>query len=352
MADVFNSQGANVIPGSLHHEGGRYPDAPQGYFSWTCEGDRDCPSGAYCDNAVANESRQQAYCRVECASDTECSDQLCCGESTPLTCVAEEGVRGCRCEANCMPVYPFDGGAVHYAPSTCGGCRFWCCGEECLNLANDARNCGACGHVCEGSYPYCDNGKCAPPPCSPPGGGETAQCDRCCGESCCGADEHCCGVPGPVSTTYSCQPAGEPCPMGCLDCMCAAPDTPIETPDGERAIVDLVPGDLIYSVEAGERVIVPVLRTNRTLVSPAHALVRVTLVDGRSIAMSPGHPTANGRRFEDLMPGDRLGQVEIEAVQTVPYELPFTVDILPATTTGAYFAAGALVGSTLARSDR
>ncbi len=324
-------------------------DAPQGYFSWTCDRDQDCPSGAYCDDAAATGAREQAYCRVECASDAECSVELCCGDSTPLTCVAEEGVRGCRCEANCMTVYPFDGGAVHYAPSTCGYCDFWCCEEQCLNLANDAQNCGACGHQCEGDFPFCDNGKCGPPPCSASADGGTATCDRCCGDVCCGAGERCCAVPGPVSVVHSCQPADQPCPMGCRTCMCAAPDTPIETPDGERPIVELVAGDLVYSMEGGERVLVPLLRVNRTPVSPQHAMVRVRLVGGRSISMSPGHPTADGRTFGDFVPGDHLGQLEVEAVQTVPYGLPFTVDILPASTTGTYFAAGALVGSTLAR---
>ena len=82
-------------------------EAPDGYFSWTCELDRDCPDGSYCDN---NESPAppRANCRTACKSDADCDGRLCCGESTPLTCVERDGVRGCRCDVLCLPVNPFD----------------------------------------------------------------------------------------------------------------------------------------------------------------------------------------------------------------------------------------------------
>jgi hypothetical protein len=62
------------------------------------------------------------------------------------------------------------------------------------------------------------------------------------------------------------------------------------------------------------------------------------LNSGRAIEMSPGHPTAGGVPFSRLVAGERLDEVH-----TI-----HTYDILPASSTGAYFAAGALVGSTLA----
>ena len=49
----------------------------------------------------------------------------------------------------------------------------------------------------------------------------------------------------------------------------------------------------------------------------------------------------------ELGPGDRLGDAEIVSVEMIPYPEPFTYDILPASDTGAYFAGGALIGSTL-----
>jgi hypothetical protein len=40
--------------------------------------------------------------------------------------------------------------------------------------------------------------------------------------------------------------------------------------------------------------------------------------------------------------------VRVVASSVVPYEHPFTYDILPDSDTGAYFAGGLLIGSTLA----
>jgi hypothetical protein len=65
--------------------------------------------------------------------------------------------------------------------------------------------------------------------------------------------------------------------------------------------------------------------------------------------MSARHPTADGGSFGTLQVGATLGDVEIVAVDATPYPHPFTYDILPATTSGSYFASGALVGTTLSR---
>jgi hypothetical protein len=118
------------------------------------------------------------------------------------------------------------------------------------------------------------------------------------------------------------------------------------TPDGERAIGDLREGDLVLSLHRGQLVVVPVLTTRRVAVHD-HAVVRVTLESGRTLEISPFHPTVDGRRFFDLAPGDRLGDAQIAALELVPYDADVTVDILPASDSGAYVAAGALVGSTL-----
>lgn len=145
---------------------------------------------------------------------------------------------------------------------------------------------------------------------------------------------------------------GEPCPLGCTLCQCAAPDTPVDTPDGPRAIETIAEGDLVFSVEDGQHVVARVVRVNRTEVPPEHAMVRVTFDDGSAIELSPGHPTADGRTFEDLATGDVLGARPVAAVELVPYDGTYTVDILPATGSGTYFAAGALVGSTLSTPSR
>jgi hypothetical protein len=91
---------------------------------------------------------------------------------------------------------------------------------------------------------------------------------------------------------------------------------------------------------------VPIRRVVRV---PAihHSVVRLTAVGGVVLEISALHPTADGRTIGALRAGDRLDGVEVIASSVVPYEHPFTYDILPDSDTGAYFAGGLLVGSTL-----
>ena len=76
--------------------------------------------------------------------------------------------------------------------------------------------------------------------------------------------------------------------------------------------------------------------------------MRITLATGQVIEMSPGHPTADGRTFAELGAGDLLDpQSAILQTALVPYAHDRTYDILPGSSSGVYFAAGAMVGSTL-----
>ncbi len=177
-------------------------------------------------------------------------------------------------------------------------------------------------------------------------------------------------IPTPAGCPYPAAQAGDACAspdLYCaLDCelpiicqggvwqwgqencpICAAPDTLIATPQGERSIASLRVGDLVYSVEHEAIVVVPIVRTGSTRVT-SHHVVRVVLNDGRVIEMSPGHPTANGRSFAELSKGSVFDERHtVASVQVVPYAHDRTYDILPGSETGTYFAAGALVGSTL-----
>ena len=127
---------------------------------------------------------------------------------------------------------------------------------------------------------------------------------------------------------------------------CASPNTPIATPLGERPIAELRVGDLVYSVDHGAIVPVPLIRVGQTPVNHHH-VVRVVFKDGRSLEISAIHPTADGRTFGDLLAGGRLDGHELASAEIVPYAYAFTYDVLPASETGTYFAAGALIGSTL-----
>lgn len=129
--------------------------------------------------------------------------------------------------------------------------------------------------------------------------------------------------------------------------ICAAPDTPIATPNGEQPIASLQVGDLVYSEEHDAIVVVPLIKVGRTSVAH-HRVVRVTLESGRVLEISPGHPTADGRTFGDLLAGGKLDAEHlVRSAEVVPYTHDATFDILPASSTGTYYAAGALIGSTL-----
>ncbi|HXS29595.1 MAG TPA: Hint domain-containing protein, partial [Steroidobacteraceae bacterium] len=128
--------------------------------------------------------------------------------------------------------------------------------------------------------------------------------------------------------------------------ICAAPDTPIATPHGEQPIASLRVGDLVFSQDHDAIVAVPLLKVGRTAVA-RHRVVRVTLEDGRMLQISPGHPTADGRTFGDLLAGGQLdAQHALLSAELVPYAYDATFDILPASSTGTYYAAGVLIGST------
>jgi hypothetical protein len=298
---------------------------------------------------------------------TSCGDTRCArGEVCCIDCDGHGscGAPGTVCTGTaCLSDGGMDGSTLACADTMCSA------GEICCIDCDGHGDCGPPGTACPGLACPPDGG---PPPgdASPP---------PACGSTTCGAGEiciqrqacpsgappepECISLPTRCGTAPSCEcfdpdPCGG-CAMcsgvvegivqcGCV-CICAAPDTPIATPDGERAIASLRPGDLVYSMSHGELVAVPLITVGRSLAPPDHAIVRVELASGRVLEMSPGHPTADGRHFGDLSPGEELAGAAIGSVELVPYGRPYTYDILPDSDTGTYVAAGALVGSTLAR---
>ena len=129
--------------------------------------------------------------------------------------------------------------------------------------------------------------------------------------------------------------------------ICAAPDTPIATPDGDRSIASLAVGDLVYSVDRDAIVAVPVIRVGRTPVA-FHRVMRVVLTSGAVLQMSPAHTTADGRPFGELVAGSLVDpQHAVLSAELVPYAYDATYDILPRSSSASYFAAGAQVASTL-----
>ena len=139
------------------------------------------------------------------------------------------------------------------------------------------------------------------------------------------------------------QQSGPPaCPI------CLAAGTRIATPKGEIAVQELRIGDVVWTVDtSGARASAPLVAVGSVPVPATHIVVRVALEDGRIVYVSPGHPTADGRHIGDLAAGETLDGARIASVDRVAYAGGATYDILPAGTTGAYWANGVLLGSTL-----
>ncbi len=137
-------------------------------------------------------------------------------------------------------------------------------------------------------------------------------------------------------------PAIATCPI------CLAAHTRIDTPNGSMLVEDLKLGDLVWTVDSsGARVVEPVLKLARVPVSAGHLLIHIALDDGRQLWASPGHPTADGRILAQIQPGDMLDGSRVLAAEFFAYGGPATYDLLPAGSTGYYWADGILIGSTL-----
>lgn len=135
---------------------------------------------------------------------------------------------------------------------------------------------------------------------------------------------------------------------GYLNCpICLSSATRIDTPMGPRPVTDLRVGDIVWTLSAdGERVAGPILETGSLQAPTGHQVLHVSLADGRSVTASPGHPTVEGRPLGALAVGDVLDGSRIVAIAALPY-IGRTYDLLPAGPTGAYWADGVLLGSTL-----
>ena len=143
-------------------------------------------------------------------------------------------------------------------------------------------------------------------------------------------------------TVASQTPSGQPpCPI------CLARGTRIATPSGDVAVEDLNVGDLVWTLDAGVRVAVPLVEIGSTPVPPTHRVVQLRLSDGRAVDVSPGHPTADGRKVGDLQGGDGYDGAIVMSATLSPYSGGSTFDVLPAGASGTYWANGVLLGSTL-----
>lgn len=130
--------------------------------------------------------------------------------------------------------------------------------------------------------------------------------------------------------------------------ICLSAGTRIDTPRGPIAVRDLRAGDSVWSIDAnGKRISATILKWVRVAVPAEHRILHILLQDGRELWVSPGHPSADGRRLGDLKSGDLLDGGRIARIEVLAYGRPATYDLLPSGDTGFYWANGILIGSTL-----
>ena len=151
-----------------------------------------------------------------------------------------------------------------------------------------------------------------------------------------------------VVTVSSRTPTGAPpCPI------CLAASTLISTPSGNVRVTDIKPGIVVWTASAdGSRIAAPVLEAGSMEAPPGHQVVHVVLADGRELLASPGHPTADGRPLGSLAVGDMLDGARIVLWELVSYAGERTYDLLPAGSSGTYWANGIRLSSTLVHHDR
>ncbi|MEK7555195.1 MAG: Gmad2 immunoglobulin-like domain-containing protein, partial [Patescibacteria group bacterium] len=150
--------------------------------------------------------------------------------------------------------------------------------------------------------------------------------------------------PDDTPPKYYCQLKGyvRNCPI------CLSKNTLINTPQGAVAVQDLEIGAPVWTVNtSGERVVGFVTLISKTAVPPDHKMVQLVLKDGRTLLVSPGHPTIDGRTVGDLAVGNEYNGSQVKTSERVSYGEGYTYDILPSDDTGFYFANGIMLNSTL-----
>jgi len=147
-----------------------------------------------------------------------------------------------------------------------------------------------------------------------------------------------------VVTVGSRTPSGPPnCPI------CLAASTMIATPNGPVRVTDVRVGTIVWTESAeGSRIAEPVVEVGSMVAPAGHLVVHLVLADGRELLVSPGHMTADDRALGMLKIGDALDGSTITRWELVPYAGERTYDLLPAGSTGRYWANGILLASTLA----
>ena len=130
--------------------------------------------------------------------------------------------------------------------------------------------------------------------------------------------------------------------------ICLAVGTTISTPNGPIPVSQLRVGMPIWTLAPdGGRQLARVQSVGHVPMPLGHDAVRLVLADGRQVTASAGHPTLNGRALGQLQVGDILDGSEVISVEIIHLHDSGTYDLLPSGASGAYWANGILLRSTL-----
>ena len=177
----------------------------------------------------------------------------------------------------------------------------------------------------------------------------------------CNADaHHCCDARNQIVRPGGCEPSypdgvvagmrrgsdGFCEPVEC-HLRCLPGDARIATPDGQVAVSALRAGDRVWTVSSdGARISAAITQVTSVPIVGAHAVVELVLADGRSVRGSAGHPLSTGPSIGTLRVGATLDGSTVVSIRAVAVH-GATWDLLPDGPTGAYWADGVLLGSTL-----
>jgi len=138
------------------------------------------------------------------------------------------------------------------------------------------------------------------------------------------------------------DPSINTCPI------CLAGDTGIDTPNGVTPIRDLRVGMQVWTMNpSGDHVPAEIIMVANTDVPLEFRLLHLLLDDGRELYASASHPLADGRLLGDLKPGDNVDGAQVVLVDRSDHFTAQTFDLLPSGESGAYWANGIPLRSTL-----